>query len=194
MRGCRPLRDREVTRILKTLDGRWAARDRALVLLGIKSGFRISELLSLRLKDVVQHGKLVDRVSVRRRSMKGKISGRTVLLHPEARKAVLSWLKQLQPCNRWRADTFLFVSGKGDNRPITRIHAYRLLRTACQANQLQGVLATHSLRKTFAHRIYERLGHDLIKTQQALGHRSITSTVQYLSFSEAEIDRAIREI
>ena len=85
-------------------------------------------------------------------------------------------------------------SAKGDNRPITRIHAYRLFKDACAANGLQGVLATHSLRKTFAHRIYERLGKDLIKTQRALGHRSITSTVQYLSFREEEIDRAIRQI
>jgi integrase len=53
MRGCRPLKEREIQRILKSLDGRYAARDRALILLGIKSGFRISELLSLRLSDVM---------------------------------------------------------------------------------------------------------------------------------------------
>jgi len=194
MKGCRPLKEREVLGVLRSLGGRWAARDRALVLLGIKSGFRISELLSLRLGDVVQHGKLVDRISVRRRNMKGKVSGRTVLLHPVAREALTTWLKQLQPCNRWQADTCLFLSGKGENRPITRIHAYRLFKNACAANRMQGVLATHSLRKTFAHRIYERLGRDLLKTQRALGHKSITSTVQYLSFSEEEIDRAIRAI
>ena len=79
MKGCRPLTDREVLGILRVLRGRYAARDRALVLLGIKSGFRISELLSLRLGDVVQHGDVVKRVTVRRRNMKGKISGRTVL-------------------------------------------------------------------------------------------------------------------
>jgi len=194
MKGCRPLRDREVLRILGMLRGRYAARDRALVLLGIKSGFRISELLSLRLGDVIQHGRLVDRVTVRRRNMKGKLSGRTVFLHPEARKALLRWLGELEQDDLWREDTFLFLSGKGDNRPITRIHAYRLLKNAFEANRMQGVLATHSLRKTFAHKIYERLGKDLLKTQMALGHKSITSTVQYLSFREEEIDRAIRAI
>ncbi len=47
------------------------------------------------------------------------------------------------------------------------------------------------MRKTFADKIYDRLGHDLIKTQKALGHKNINSTVSYLSFREEEIDEAI---
>jgi len=33
-----------------------------------------------------------------------------------------------------------------------------------------------------------------VKTQRALGHRNINSTVQYLSFREEEIDEAILSI
>ena len=47
------------------------------------------------------------------------------------------------------------------------------------------------MRKTFADRVYEKLNHDLVKTQRALGHRNINSTVSYLSFREEEIDAAI---
>jgi hypothetical protein len=43
------------------------------------------------------------------------------------------------------------------------------------------------MRKTFAHGVYERLGHDLVKTQRALGHRNVNSTVSYLGF-EANSD------
>jgi integrase len=51
-----------------------------------------------------------------------------------------------------------------------------------------------ALRKTFADRIYERFGRDLIKVQRALGHKSINSTVSYLSFREEEITEAILSI
>jgi integrase len=47
------------------------------------------------------------------------------------------------------------------------------------------------MRKTFANRMYEKLNHDLVKTQRALGHAKINSTVQYLSFREEGIDAAI---
>jgi site-specific recombinase XerD len=47
------------------------------------------------------------------------------------------------------------------------------------------------MRKTFANRLYERLGHDLFKTQKALGHQNVNSTVQYLHIAQAEINAAI---
>ena len=47
------------------------------------------------------------------------------------------------------------------------------------------------MRKTFADRVYEALGHDIFRTQKALGHKNINSTVQYLSFKEADIEAAI---
>jgi site-specific recombinase XerD len=55
-------------------------------------------------------------------------------------------------------------------------------------NELTGKLGTHCMRKTFANRVYQRLNHDLVKAQRALGYRNINSTVSYLSFAEEEID------
>ena len=40
MKGCRPLTDKEVARVAEHFLGR--SRDRALFLLGVKTGFRIS--------------------------------------------------------------------------------------------------------------------------------------------------------
>jgi hypothetical protein len=47
------------------------------------------------------------------------------------------------------------------------------------------------MRKTFANRVYDRLRHDLVKTQRALGHKNINSTVSYLSFRDEDVDAAI---
>ena len=96
MKGCRPLTDAEVVLVQQSFGGVYADRDKALFLLGVKSGFRISELFSLRVGDVSQHGRLVDRVTVPRRHMKNQREGRTVLLHPEAKAALATWLLTLR--------------------------------------------------------------------------------------------------
>jgi integrase len=85
----------------------------------------------------------------------------------------------------------VFKSRTGSNQPTTRIQAWRILQEAFAANELTGKLGTHAMRKTFANRVYEKLNHDLVKSQRALGHANINSTVQYLSFREEEIDAAI---
>jgi len=191
MKGCRPLTEEEVDVLQRSFGGRYAARDKALFLLGVKSGFRISELLSLRVGDVCQHGHLVDRVTVQRRHMKKKVEGRTVLLHPEAKSALAAWLLTLQQSPGCTAQTFVFRSHKGHNRPISKVQAWRILHEAVTTNELTGKLGTHAMRKTFANRVYHQLNHDLVKTQRAMGHKNINSTVAYLSFVEDEIDAAI---
>ncbi len=194
MKGCRPLTDEEVLLVQQSFGGVYAARDRALFLLGVKSGFRISELLSLRVGDISQHSRLVDRVTVQRRHMKKKLEGRTVLLHPEAKAALATWLLTLRQSPDCTAQTYVFRSRKGQNRPISPVQAWRLLHEAVVTNELTGKLGTHAMRKTFANRVYHQLNHDLVKTQRAMGHKNINSTVAYLSFVEAEIDAAILAI
>ena len=185
MNGMRPLTDDEVTRIAA---GFTSKRDRALFFLGIRTGFRISELLSLKGGDVVQGGKIPHWVSPARRNMKGKIEGRTIPLHEEARAALEMWVTELNAAGA--TATFpLFLSRKGG--AITRTQAWKVLTTAYSRAGVFGRLGTHGLRKTFASRVYERLGRDLIKTQRALGHKAITSTVAYLSFAESDVDAAI---
>ena len=148
MKGCRPLTDEEVTLIARSFGGKYAYRDRALFLLGTYSGFRVSELLSIRLGDVVHNGQILDRVTVHRRNMKKKVSGRTVLLKPLAKEALSLWIDELKADSHTAPDTFLFRSRKGDNRPISRVQAYRLIKEACDANEMTGNLGTHSMRKS----------------------------------------------
>ena len=191
MKGCRPLEESEVEAVLAAFDGPYADRDRALFLLGVKSGFRISELLSLRLLDILRAGRLLDRVSVARRNMKKKVEGRSVLLHPGAKEALSVWIEQLRANGYMTSDTFVFQSRKGRNAAMSRVQAYRVLQEAYERAGVEGHTGTHSMRKTFANNVHEKLGRDILKTQKALGHKNINSTVSYLSFREEEIDEAI---
>jgi integrase len=130
-----------------------------------------------------------------------KIEGRTVVLHHEAKDAIGTWLGVLARylgVDKPRdipPDTPLFCSRvrrqDGTRQPIARETAWRILEAAVTANELTGKIGTHSMRKTFANKIYYNVKHDLVKTQRALGHKNINSTVAYLSFREEDIDAAI---
>lgn len=178
--------------ILATLaQHRFAKRDQALFLLGLRSGFRISELLSLSVRDVYQNGNYVDRISVARKHMKKKMEGRTVALHPEAREALVALVEELRAGDKAAPNSPLFQSREGESKPMNRKSAWHMLKQAYGACGLTGKLGTHSMRKTFAKRVYDKLGGDLMKTQKALGHARVTSTVSYLSFNEEDVEDAI---
>lgn len=170
---------------------KFPSRDRALFLLGVRAGFRISELLSITIGDVFQNGNFVRQIAVARRNMKGKKAGRTVPLHPEAREFLEIWVRELAAAGHSAPETFLFRSREGGNRALNRRTAWYLLTRAYAACGLTGKLGTHGMRKTFAKRVHQKLGRDLMKTQKALGHARVTSTVSYLSFDEGEVDDAI---
>jgi site-specific recombinase XerD len=56
---------------------------------------------------------------------------------------------------------------------------------------MTGRLGTHSLRKTFVATVHGQLGRDLRRTQRALGHVNIGSTIHYLPVLDTEIQEAI---
>ena len=173
MIGSKPLEDKEIQLILSEMR---CLRDRCLMVVGVRTGFRISELLSLTVDNVMQYGEIRDSVTVSRANMKGKICSRTVVLHHEAQAVLKEYLaaKTLQPNDK------LF--------PISRVQAGRIIKDAARRARVGGKVTTHSCRKTFAKKVYNALDRDLISTQKALGHKSINSTVSYLSFDQNAIN------
>lgn len=191
MIGCRPLTQNEIDLIQETLK---TPRDRALFTLGLFTGFRISEALSLRWVDVLNVDKTFrDRITVTRKNMKGKLSSRNVLVHPKLKQA-LNELYQSITDENLDVLSYVFRSQKGSDRPISRIQAYRVIVEATKVLNISGPVALHSMRKTFASRVHARLGKDLLKTKTALGHKNINSTISYLSFDTEEIDNAILDM
>lgn len=184
MIGSRPLTNEEIAAVSKRL----STRDRMFFIIGIKTGFRVSEILSLKVSDVIlPDGGITNTLSVQRKNMKGQNRGRTVVLHLVAREMIDTWRKQF-PLGV-NINAHLFESNRG--RPMSRMQAWRVLNKAYKSARLQGKLGTHAMRKTFANRVYARLKNDLVRTQKALGHVSIASTISYLSFEESDVDDAI---
>lgn len=155
----RPLSREEVHRIASFLDPLL----KMLLQTGVCTGFRISELLSITPSDITKSGALFIDASRTKTRMP-----RTVPLHPECLKSLQRYIRR----NRIRRHQLLF--------PISRIKAWREIK---KASVLAGIdpsrIGTHSMRKTFAARIFEQNPSvDLVKL--ALGHTEIGSTLRYL--------------
>lgn len=183
----RPLTDAEYKALLSKLRGRMKARDRCLVVMLRRGGFRISELLSLRLDDVVTDGKIPDEIQVAKRNTKGKQHGYGVPLHREARAALEAWLRAEGDMGWMTAGCYLFVRLGTANAPITRAQAWRIIHAAARKAGLSGCIGPHSLRKTFGESIYIRSGRDIRTTQEALRHKSLDSTLHYLPVTQERV-------
>jgi len=188
MKGCRNLTPDEVTKVfnkLGDLNNRYGKRNQLMFLLGVKTGFRISELLSIKVKDIIQHNKVTTRVTVTKANMKNQVESRSVALHEAVKPLILEHVKEagLGPHD------FLFCSQNGTQ--LSRRMATHVLEEVFDVLRMDGKLNTHTLRKTFANQVYSLLDHDLVKTQAALGHKWISTTAQYIAFREEDVDAAV---
>lgn len=189
MIGCPALSPKELKFALLKLNGRYALRNRALVTLGIKSGLRISELLPLEVGQVWDGKKIVSRFHVSRQSTKGKHAGASIVLHPDAARALTRWIKTGRLTSN--PHSYLFPSQKHSGQRLDRKSAWRVLHRAFQQAGVTGMAGTHCMRKTFAKNVHEALGSDLFRTSKAMRYSSPMTTLRYLSFKQEEIDRAI---
>ena len=65
MEFVQPIRDLKQIETMKKLLKQQSLRDFCLCVVGINSGLRISDLLKLRICDVIENGKLKDRITLR---------------------------------------------------------------------------------------------------------------------------------
>ena len=76
---------------------------------------------------------------------------------------------------------------------MSRRTAHNVLKDAFVSAGLNGHIATHSLRKSFAQRLYEQTG-DIFAVQEMLGHRNVSTTQKYLGVNYANIKEAVEEM
>lgn len=192
MKGCRPLKPSEIRLISAEL----TIRDRCIFILGIRTGFRISELLSINVGDVVDEGGRVrGTVVVQKRNTKGKTCGMAVPLHHEAVGAIQALLR-VDPGD---ADDPLFRSevsgGRGGGRLCQSVFRKALKKALSRASiQDAHLVSTHSLRKSYAARMYEALDKNIFKLQRAMRHQNIDSTTKYIGVDDEEIGNAILKV
>jgi integrase/recombinase XerD len=162
----------EVQRLLAspTLDDALVFRDRALLELAYGAGLRVSEWITLGVRDL-----LLDQGLVR---VFGKGSKeRMVPIGRSAIGAAAIYLRELRPkLEKGEGKGVLFLNARG--RPLTRMGAWKILRGHVERAGITKHVSPHTLRHSFATHLLEG-GADLRAVQEMLGHVDIATTQIY---------------
>lgn len=137
-------------------------------------GLRISDILRLRLADIVRDGERY-RLDIMEQKT-GKARTFTVPLA----------LYQFIRC-------YCLDNGIGPSEvifPITERAVQKQLKLVCDYLDIQGV-STHSFRKFYATEIYRDSGYNIALVQQLLQHSSAAVTQRYIGIQPQEIEQAI---
>ena len=120
MKGTRPLDNDEIRLVSVCFDGTFEVRNRGLFLLGVSTGGRISELLSLQIGDVWQNGKRVGDLLFEKNIVKGGEVSRVVTVNRDGRRLrilLLGIVSDMECISRVRC----FHRGKGSVRSPYRV-------------------------------------------------------------------------
>jgi integrase/recombinase XerD len=153
-----------------SLDEPLAFRDRAMLELAYGAGLRVSEWISLGVRDVM----LADHV-VR---VFGKGSKeRLVPIGRRAIGAIAIYQRELRPkLEKGEGKGRLFLNSRG--RPLSRMGAWKILRKYVDQVGITKPVSPHTLRHSFATHLLEG-GADLRAVQEMLGHVDISTTQIY---------------
>lgn len=188
MKGTRPLDNAEIRKVSSAFDGTFTIRNRSLFMLGVSVGGRISELIALKVNDVWQNSKPVSDLLFDRNIVKGGEVSRAVPVNTDGQQAIANLIA-------WHLELYgnvdptrpLFPSRKGQGlKAMSRIAAHDALKDAFETAGLNGKLGTHSLRKSYAQRLYEHTN-DIYAVQEMLGHKSVVTTQRYLGVNYANV-------
>lgn len=152
-------------------------RDKAMLELLYATGLRVSELVSLKPKDLnMEDGFLLCRG-------KGN-KERIVPLGESAVKALRKYLAKARPELMKQPNESLFLTRRGN--VFTRQGFWKLLKSYAQKAGLGMKISPHTLRHSFATHLLER-GADLRSVQLMLGHSQITTTQIYTHVSRERL-------
>ncbi|MCL2071164.1 MAG: tyrosine-type recombinase/integrase [Oscillospiraceae bacterium] len=172
-----PIRNKnDVRRLAEYYLNKGQLRNYALVVLGVHTALRISDLLRLRWDDVYdfEKNRIRDSVTI----IEGKTrKSKTFALN----KAVIRALTLLA-AQKLRQGAFLIENPK-TKKAISRIQAYRLIRAASEALGFQQRVSCHSLRKTFGYHSWKS-GVSTAVLVEIYNHSSLNVTRRYLGITQ----------
>jgi len=191
-----PIRDtKKIAAMKKYLLGRpFGTRNHLLFTLGINSGLRISDLLSLKVSDVLDtKGKVKPRIILRekksarqatdtKKAKPGKL--KDFPLGDSSIDAIRLHLATLDTADRRQP---LFASKKG-GEAISRQHAWTILNDAAEDVGVGENIGTHTLRKTFGYHAYNT-GTPVESIQAMLNHSSPRETLRYIGITRDSLDK-----
>jgi site-specific recombinase XerD len=172
------LRDIKQINAIKRYLKKQSDRDYVLFVFGINTGLKITEMLSIRVGDILTEQSLIKDFYFM--FTKASEPTKEVYLNETVKKILLQYIQSANLKN----DDYLFLSKK-TKMPITRQQAYRIINKAADSVGIKGRIGTNSLRKTFGFHAYKR-GVAISLLQKHFNHSSPSETLKYLGISKNE--------
>ena len=166
-------------------------RDSMLFSWGINCALRISDLLSIKIKDVMNgQGKVSKYLYIKPRKTKKKSYNELkIFINDSMEKSLLRYIKQekcLDP------DDYLFKTTTGNK--LDRIRVHGLIKKWAKAVGLNNDrISCHSMRKTWGWQAY-KMGIDIQIISQKLGHNSERVTRRYIGVDQEAVNDVEKQI
>ena len=176
-----PIRDKKVLRQLAEYWlGRGNYRNYTLIVLGVCTVLRPGDLLRLEWNGVYdfERGTFRSHVTLTERKT-GK--RKTIALNAQAVKALRLYFPH-------RRGKYIFASNRKEDKAISRIQAWRIIKAAAEAIGAVGRIALYSLRKTAGYHAWKS-GASPVVLMDIFNHSSYEVTRRYLGVAQDDRDR-----
>jgi integrase len=159
-KNVQPLRTAKEVEDMKWALGRYCSeRDKFMFTFGINIGLRVSDIVPLKVKDVLHKEHIIIREK-KTKHTKTKNKVNRFKIPSKLREEIEDYTRNMDP------DDYLFPSKKGGH--ITPTQAYRSLIKAAEVLGRDDI-GTHTMRKTFGYFYYRRT-RDLVFLQEIFNH------------------------
>ena len=159
------------------LDKPEGQRDRAMLEVMYSSGLRVTELISLKVKQINFARGIIKIIG------KGD-KERIVPIGDYALEYLNKYLNDGRRKNKNRNSDFLFLNRYGE--PVSRIYFFKQVKKYAQEAGIDVEISPHTLRHCFATHMLEN-GAELRVVQEMLGHTNIATTQIYTNISSKRI-------
>ena len=173
----------EIDRIIAAVDGTTPKeiRDAAMLEVLYSCGLRVSELTSLRIRDLF-FGEGYIRVTG-----KGD-KQRLVPISSTARERIHRYLEVRRSARA--GEETLFLNNRGSS--LTRVMIFTILREAARRAGIEKQISPHTFRHSFATHLLEG-GASIRQVQELLGHESILTTEIYTHLDDSHLRQTVEE-
>ncbi|MGL1862457.1 MAG: tyrosine-type recombinase/integrase [Pseudodesulfovibrio sp.] len=172
---------KDIRNIKKLLRGK--KRDLLLFTMGVNSGMRAQDLLTLKVADVINR-KVGDRIAIREKKTKKE---NVIVVNKEILSCFNLYMESSDPAH----DLFLFRSRKGENQPITTYRVTGLVKEWAEALNIPGNFGAHTLRKSFCYIQRVHFGVPWEVLSKRLNHSSPSITRAYIGVQQEEVEEIL---
>ena len=177
----------EIVQLLEAIDHSTpeGQRNRAMLEILYSSGLRVSELINLKL------GNIIREIGFLRVVGKGD-KERLVPLGKDAMKYLNIYLEEVRVHQKIVSghESIVFLNRRG--KQLTRVMIFTIIKNLCLATGLKKKVSPHTFRHSFATHLLEG-GADLRVVQELLGHESITTTEIYTHMDRDYLRQVMQE-